>query len=314
MKSFQPVDLKKVKTHSLKGRKSLVERTGLGSPWKASGYFHEFLESLPDILAGRDFKEIVRHMGAAHRFGKVIVWGIGAHVIKVGLSPILIDLMDQGFVTCIALNGAGVIHDVEMAMTGKTSEDVAAELDAGEFGMAEETASFINTAVSRGVHNGLGLGEAVGKALMETAFPYLNESLLASAVSRGIPATVHVAMGTDIIHMHPSCDGAAFGEGSHRDFRLFTDVVSHLQEGVYLNVGSAVILPEVFLKALNVARNLGFDVSSFSTVSMDFIRHYRPMTNVAQRPVLKGGKGYTLIGHHEIMVPLLAAAVKEEVR
>ncbi|MCX5894625.1 MAG: hypothetical protein NTZ51_02160 [Proteobacteria bacterium] len=314
MKSFQPVDLKKVKTHSLKGRKSLVERTGLGSPWKASGYFHEFLESLPDILAGRDFKEIVRHMGAAHRGGKVIVWGIGAHVIKVGLSPILIDLMDQGFVTCIALNGAGVIHDVEMAMTGKTSEDVAAELDAGEFGMAEETASFINTAVSRGVHNGLGLGEAVGRALRETAFPYLNESLLASAVSRGIPATVHVAMGTDIIHMHPSCDGAAFGEGSHRDFRLFTDVVSHLQEGVYLNVGSAVILPEVFLKALNVARNLGFDVSSFSTVAMDFIRHYRPMTNVTQRPVLKGGKGYTLIGHHEIMVPLLAAAVKEEVR
>jgi hypothetical protein len=314
MKSFQPVDLKKVKTHSLKGRKSLVERTGLGSPWKASGYFHEFLESLPDILAGRDFKEIVRHMGAAHRGGRVIVWGIGAHVIKVGLSPILIDLMDQGFVTCIALNGAGVIHDVEMAMTGKTSEDVAAELDAGEFGMAEETASFINTAVSRGVHSGLGLGEAVGKALMETAFPYLNESLLASAVSRGIPVTVHVAMGTDIIHMHPSCDGAAFGEGSHHDFRLFTDVVSHLQEGIYLNVGSAVILPEVFLKALNVARNLGFDVSSFSTVSMDFIRHYRPMTNEAQRPVLKGGKGYTLIGHHEIMVPLLAAAVKEEVR
>jgi hypothetical protein len=211
----------------------------------------------------------------------------------------------------LAVNGAGVIHDVEMAMMGKTSEDVASELDSGDFGMAEETATFINEAVTRGVKNGKGLGESVGQALRDNSFPYVTESLLAAAVAHSIPVTVHVAMGTDIIHMHPSCDGAAHGEGSHRDFRLLTDIVGNLEGGAYLNVGSAVILPEVFLKAINVARNLGNTVNNFTTVTFDFLRHYRPLTNVASRPVAKGGKGFVLTGHHEIMIPLLAAALKE---
>jgi deoxyhypusine synthase len=310
-KTFKPADLNKIRTCSLKQRKSLVKRDKLGSPCKPSVSFQGFIDSLPEILAAKDFKEIVQRVIKARQGERVIIWGMGAHVIKVGLSPILIDLMEQGFITCLALNGAGVIHDVEMALMGSTSEDVSAELDSGDFGMSGETASFINGAVARGVKAGYGLGESVGRALLASKFPYVKESIIAAACSRNIPVTVHVAMGTDIIHMHPSCDGAAFGEGSHRDFRLLTDVVGSLQGGAYLNVGSAVILPEVFLKALNVARNLGHAVNNFTTVTMDFIRHYRPLTNVAQRPVMKGGKGFVLVGHHEIMVPLLAAALKQ---
>jgi hypothetical protein len=311
MKTFKPVDLKKVRTSSLKDRKSLVEREKLGSACSNPVSFKDFLHSLPDILAARDFKEIVRRLSAARKNDKVILWGIGAHVIKVGLSPILIDLMEQGFIDGLALNGAGVIHDVEMAMMGKTSEDVASELDSGDFGMAAETATFINEAVVRGVKSGKGLGESVGRAFLDNSFPYVTESLLAAAVKRSIPVTVHVAIGTDIIHMHPSFDGAANGEASHRDFRLLTDIVGHLEGGAYLNVGSAVILPEVFLKAINVARNLGQTVNNFTTVTFDFLRHYRPLTNVASRPVAKGGKGFVITGHHEIMIPLLAAALKE---
>ena len=310
-KTFKPADLKKIRTCSLKKRKSLVQRDKLGSPCAASASFGEFLNSLPEILAAKDFREIVQRLARARRNRRVIIWGMGAHVIKVGLSAVLIDLMEQGFISCIALNGAGVIHDVEMAMTGNTSEDVAAELDSGDFGMSGETASFINAAVARGMKEGRGLGESVGRALLESRFPYLKESIIAAACSLNIPVTVHVAIGTDIIHMHPSFDGAAFGEASHRDFRLLTAVVGSLQGGAYLNVGSSVILPEVFLKALNVARNLGNTVNNFTTVTLDFIRHYRPMTNVVQRPVMKGGKGFALVGHHEIMVPLLAAALKQ---
>jgi len=310
-KTFKPADLNKIRTGSLKQRKSLVKRDKLGSPCKPSVSFQGFIDSLPEILAAKDFREIVQRLIKARQGERVIIWGMGAHVIKVGLSPILIDLMEQGFITCLALNGAGVIHDVEMALMGSTSEDVAAELDSGDFGMSGETASFINGAVARGVKAGYGFGESIGRALLASKFPYVKESIIAAACSRNIPVTVHVAMGTDIIHMHPSCDGAAFGEGSHRDFRLLTDVVGSLQGGAYLNVGSAVILPEVFLKALNVARNLGHAVNNFTTVTMDFIRHYRPLTNVAQRPVMKGGKGFVLVGHHEIMVPLLAAALKQ---
>ena len=310
-KTFKPADLNKIRPCSLKQRKSLVKRDKLGSPCKPSVSFQGFIDRLPEILAAKDFREIVQRLIKARQGERVIIWGMGAHVIKVGLSPILIDLMEQGFITCLALNGAGVIHDVEMALMGSTSEDVAAELDSGDFGMSGETASFINGAVARGVKAGYGFGESVGRALLASKFPYVKESIIAAACSRKIPVTVHVAMGTDIIHMHPSCDGAAFGEGSHRDFRLLTDVVGSLEGGAYLNVGSAVILPEVFLKALNVARNLGHAVNNFTTVTMDFIRHYRPLTNVAQRPVMKGGKGFVLVGHHEIMVPLLAAALKQ---
>lgn len=312
MRSFKRVDLQKVKTYPLKTRRSLIARKSQALPLASGSSVKAFIESLPNILAAKDLKEIIRCMVRARRNHNVILWGLGAHVIKVGLSPILIDLMQKEFVTCLALNGAGVIHDVEMAMIGATSEDVASELDAGNFGMSEETAAFINQAVKQGIDRGQGLGEAVGKALIHENFPYEKESLLAAATRLGIPITVHVGIGTDIIHMHPSCDGGAMGEGSHRDFRLLTDVLGNLKEGVYINVGSAVILPEVFLKALNVARNLGFEVDSFTTVNMDFISHYRPVTNVIRRPVLKGGQGFTLIGHHEIMLPLLAAAIKEE--
>jgi hypothetical protein len=311
-KTYKPADLSSVRTCSLKKRKSLVKRDKLGTPCRPSVSLRGFLDSLPEILAAKDLREIVQRLGTARRRNRPIIWGMGAHVIKVGLAAVLIDLMDRGFISCIALNGAGVIHDVEMAMTGSTSEDVSAELERGDFGMSGETASFINNAVARGVKAGYGLGESAGRALLASRYPHVKESIIAAAVSRAIPVTVHVAIGTDIIHMHPSCDGAAFGEGSHRDFRLLTAVVASLQGGAYLNVGSSVILPEVFLKALNVARNLGSRVSNFTTVTMDFIRHYRPMTNVVQRPVMNGGKGFALVGHHEIMVPLLAAALKQD--
>lgn len=312
MKRFKPVDLHCARTRSLKLRKSLVARDKMGSVCRSPSLIKDFVQGLPNILAARDFKEIVQRLSAARKNNKVILWGIGAHVIKVGLSLILIDLMDRGFVTALALNGAGVIHDVEMAMLGQTSEDVATELDSGDFGMAEEPAIFINTAVSRGVASGKGLGESVGGALLDSGFPYIQESLLAAATARGIPVTVHVAIGTDIIHMHPSCNGSDHGEASHRDFRLLTGIVGHLEGGAYLNVGSAVVLPEVFLKAVNLARNLGHTVNHFTTVTLDFLRHYRPLSNVAIRPVAKGGKGFVLTGHHEIMIPLLAAALKEE--
>jgi deoxyhypusine synthase len=312
MKSFKPVDLKKVKTYTIKQSKRRAAREGQGLPFHPGGNFETFIKSLPNFLAAKDLKEIILLITKARSKRKIILWGMGAHVIKVGLSRVIIDLMQNGFVTCLALNGAGVIHDVEMAMIGKTSEDVAAELDSGNFGMSEQIASFINKAVEQGVSMGQGFGESVGKALANANSPYKNESLLVAATQLNIPITVHIGIGTDIIHMHPTCNGGAMGKASHRDFRLLSDVVGHLKNGLYINVGSAVVLPEVFLKALNVARNLGFEVSNFSTINMDFIQHYRTMTNVTQRPVAKGGKGFTLIGHHEIMLPLLAAAIKEE--
>ncbi len=311
MTLFKPVDLHGVRTRSLKGRKSLMARDKMGTVCNTLSV-KDFVQSLPDILAARDFKEVVQRLSVARKNNKVILWGIGAHVIKVGLSLILIDLMDRGFVTALALNGAGVIHDVEMAMLGQTSEDVATELDSGDFGMAAEPAIFINSSVAHGVACGKGLGESVGGALLESGFPHIQESLLAAATARGIPVTVHVAIGTDIIHMHPSCNGAAHGEASHRDFRLLTAIVGQLEGGVYLNIGSAVVLPEAFLKAVNLARNLGNSITHFTTVTLDFLRHYRPLTNVVSRPVAKGGKGFFLTGHHEIMIPLLAAALKEE--
>ncbi len=311
-KTFKPADLNKIRTGSLKQRKSLVKRDKLGSPCTAVRFLPGNLltasrKSLRQKISGRLCSGLPGPVGASGSLSGA--WA--RMLLKWACQPILIDLMEQGFITCLALNGAGVIHDVEMALMGSTSEDVAAELDSGDFGMSGETASFINGAVARGVKAGYGFGESVGRALLASKFPYVKESIIAAACSRNIPVTVHVAMGTDIIHMHPSCDGAAFGEGSHRDFRLLTDVVGSLQGGAYLNVGSSVILPEVFLKALNVARNLGNTVNNFTTVTMDFIRHYRPMTNVVQRPVMKGGKGFVLVGHHEIMVPLLAAALKQ---
>jgi hypothetical protein len=264
-------------------------------------------------LAGVDFPDLVTRIATAHQQKRPIILGMGAHVIKVGLNPVLIDLMQRGIITALALNGAGIIHDSEIAMVGRTSEEVANVLGAGAFGAAQETGEVLNRAITAGAARGVGIGQAVGEMLLANRFPHNDKSLLAMAAQLQIPVTVHVAMGTDIIHIHPDVDGAAIGKAGHHDFRIFCRLVSELEGGIYLNVGSAVLLPEVFLKALTVARNLGHQVKQFTTANFDFIRHYRPATNVVHRPTLEGGKGFNFTGHHELMLPLLAAAVIDEI-
>jgi hypothetical protein len=281
----------------------------LAKPWHKGDAFSSFLESLPDILAARQLREVIDALVSACRAQKTIMVGMGAHVIKVGLAPIIIDLIKRGVIRAVALNGAGIIHDFEMAYAGKTSEDVAAGLDTGEFGMAQETGQFLNQAINQSDNDNVGLGFAVGRLILENRLPFADMSILAAGVRYGIPVTVHVAFGTDIIHMHPGFDPAKAGTATHLDFRIFASVVSTLENGVYMNVGSAVLLPEVFLKAITLVRNLGHQVKNFTTVNMDFITHYRPLTNVVHRPTLSGGKGYNLIGCHEIMLPLIAAGV-----
>lgn len=309
--AFPPLSLKELKTYSLNDRPSLVKKEDFARPWSAGGAFRDFLDSLPSILAARDLQAVAGAILEARNHGKTIHWAMGAHLIKVGLSPLLIDLMKKGLVSALSLNGAGVVHDSELAMVGRTSEDVDQELGCGTFGMARETAEFLNQAVSRGASRGLGLGRAVGEALLREGFPHLESSLLATAAREGIPATVHVAIGTDIIHLHPSMDPEATGRATYRDFQTFCSVVKTLEGGVFLNIGSAVILPEIFLKAVTLVRNLGWPLKQITTVNFDFIRHYRPATNVVRRPTLEGGRGYYLIGHHELMIPLLTAAVLE---
>lgn len=309
--SAQALSLKGAKTYALKDRTSKVGTKDFGHAWVSGGGLSQWLDSLPRILAANDLRDIAGRLVRAADGGRPVILALGAHAIKVGLNPVIIDLIQRGIVTAIALNGAGIIHDAEVAMVGSTSEDVSAGIGEGTFGMAEETARFLNEAISKGASEGLGLGESVGAMLTREGFPHTHLSLLAQAHECHIPATVHVALGTDIIHIHPSVDGAAIGQTSHLDFRLFATLISRLQDGVFINLGSAVILPEVFLKALSLVRNTGFEVDDFTTVNMDFIRQYRPMTNVVNRPTLGGGKGYALVGHHEIMFPLLAAAVIE---
>ncbi len=282
-------------------------------PWRPGGRLTRFLDSLPNILAAQTLRNVAETMAAAHRAGRPIILGMGAHPIKVGLSPIVIDLMERGIITAVATNGAGIIHDFEIALLGQTSEDVEAEIDSGRFGMADETGRILNGAIVAGNQRGLGLGASVGQHVLDhrRQFPHASLSILAAGARLGVPVTVHVAIGTDIIHMHPSADGAAIGAGSLTDFRTLAAVVSHMEGGVYLNLGSAVILPEVFLKTVTLGRNLGHTLSKITTVNMDFLPHYRPLTNVVRRPTQKGGRGYSLIGHHELMFPLLAAAVRE---
>src|SRR5262245_40526526 len=248
-------------------------------------------------------------MAAAKRRDGGIVWGLGAHVIKTGLGPVLIDLMERGFVSAIATNGAAVIHDFEVALVGATSEDVDEALGPGRFGMADETGRLLNTAIRDGVGAGLGIGQAVTQFLADKQPQFARASILAAASRLRVPVTVHVAIGTDIIHMHPAASGAAIGEGSLRDFRYFVSNVARLERGVYLNCGSAVVLPEVFLKAVALARNRGIALAELTTVNLDFVRLYRPQTNVVARPTAGTGRGYSLVGHHEIMIPLLAAAI-----
>lgn len=310
IKKFKPISSKGLKTYSIRDRKSKVSVNDFAGLPKKGGSFNAFLDTLPGILAARDFKEVVKAISTAHKNGRTVALGIGAHVIKVGLGPLIIDLIERSVVDSIAMNGACVVHDFETAFAGCTSEDVDKELMSGSFGMAEETGRILNRGIKGGAKSGL--GRAVGRMIERSRFPYKEKSILAAGARRGIPVTVHVALGTDILHIHPQMDAGATGEASMRDFKLFSSVVATLEGGVYINIGSAVILPEVFLKALTLVRNLGHRVENFSTVNMDFIQHYRPLTNVVRRPTEGGtGKGYRLTGHHEIMVPLLYAALIE---
>jgi deoxyhypusine synthase len=311
-RKYIPISFSKVNTCKLKTRKSKVQLDKLASPF-AGGSFGDYLGTLPDILAARDLRSVISAIVKARKAGRPVILGMGAHPIKVGLSPVIINLMESGIITALAMNGACIIHDFELSLMGQTSEDVDIELCKGTFGMAEETGAALNKAINTGVKKGHGIGTSVGERIMKGKAAYKNLSLLATAARLDIPATVHVGIGTDIIHMHPRANGSFIGEGSMRDFKIFSSVVADLKGGVYINLGSAVIMPEVFLKALAVTRNLKYKVRNFTTVNMDFIQHYRCRENVLRRPVLSGGNSFAITGHHEIMFPLLAAAVLEKV-
>ena len=307
--SYEEFDLSGVRTYPLKSRQSKAHVEDFARPCGEGASLGQLIDSLPNMLAAADFKAVVRAIVEARQRSGV-VWGLGAHVVKTGLGPVLIDLMQRGFVSAIATNGATVIHDFEVALAGATSEDVDETLGPGRFGMSEETGRMLNDAITRGVTDaGLGIGQAVGRFLVEQQPQFAGQSILAAAARLDIPVTVHVAIGTDIIHMHPAASGRALGEGSLRDFRYFVANVARLEEGVYLNCGSAVVLPEVFLKAVALARNRGIPLAKLTTVNLDFVRLYRPQTNVVARPTAGTGRGYSLVGHHELMIPLLAAAI-----
>jgi hypothetical protein len=307
---YEEFDLSSVRTYPLASRKSKANVDDFAHPVERGSSFRDWFDALPDILGGQDLRRVVQALVDARRAGRGIVWGIGAHVIKTGVSPVLIDLMQRGYVSALAMNGAGIIHDFEIALSGATSEDVDEALGPGRFGMAEETGRLLNEIIRGAADRQAGLGQAVAAYLAARATPYSDRSLAVAAQTLGIPLTVHVAVGTDIIHMHPDASGAAIGETSLRDFRYFTASVARLTCGVYLNCGSAVVLPEVFLKAVALARNSGHSLEGLTTVNIDFLRMYRPQTNVVTRPVAgTGGAGISLVGHHEVLIPLIAAAV-----
>ena len=308
---YDEFDLSGVKTYPLASRASKVGVAQFAKPYQKGAGVGAWIEALPSLLAAGDFKAVVAAVLAARQGDRGIVWGLGAHVLKTGLSPVLVDLMRRGFVSAIATNGAGIIHDFEIALSGATSEDVDATLGPGKFGMAAETGEELNRAIADGAADGLGLGQSIGRYVDARHPTFVDLSVAATAWRLRIPLTVHVAIGTDIIHMHPAASGAAIGETSLRDFRYFVSSVARLQDGVYLNCGSAVVLPEVFLKAVAVARNDGRPLQGLTTVNLDFLRQYRPITNVVSRPTAGIGKGYSITGHHEIMIPLLAAALIE---
>jgi deoxyhypusine synthase len=312
MEKYRPVSLKKVKTYSITKRKSKVSLSILATPSSKGDTVKSFFNNLPHVLAVNDFIATVKAIAKARQNGRPVILGMGAHPIKVGLSPVIIDLVRKNIITAIATNGACIIHDFEISFAGHTSENVGEELNKATFGMARETGRYLNKAITNGVKKGYGIGKSVGEMISKSRFRFKERSIFSTAYQIGIPATVHIAIGTDIIHMHPDADGSAIGEGSLRDFRLLCSVVSDLDGGVYINLGSAVVMPEVFLKALTVARNLDNKVENITTVNMDFIQHYRPRENVLKRPTIQKGSAYALTGHHEIMFPLLAAAIIEE--
>ena len=311
---FPPLDFARLRTYPLRERNNKVQSGNLAKAWQPGGSFAQFFDSLPRILAGSDFHSIVDATVKAVRNQRPVILMMGAHVIKCGLNPVLIELQRRGIVNALALNGAGAIHDFELALIGETSEDVQRGLDDGSFGMIDETGRQMNAALAAGVQQGIGAGRALGEAIVKGPFQRKELSLLYSGVTRNIPVTIHIAIGTDIIHQHPTADGAVLGESTYLDFQKFAAVVAQLEGGVLINIGSAVILPEVFLKALTIARNLGHTVDHFTTATFDMQRHYRPTENVVKRPTHKGGQGYYIIGHHELLVPLWAAAVMEQLQ
>jgi hypothetical protein len=310
----RPLDFSRLKTVGLRERGGKVRTADFASAYRAGSGIGGWLDSLPRILAGDAFRSVVAAVAQARQRKKAIIWGLGGHVIKCGLAPILTDLMRRGYATAFAMNGSAAIHDFEIALAGHTSEEVESVLPDGRFGAAEETGREMNRAISAGCLEELGMGEALGSRLELIAAPqHASYSLLLQAYRHAVPVTVHVAVGTDTPHTHPAASGAAIGEATHRDFRLLCACVRDLNDGgVYLNVGSAVILPEVFLKAVSVVRNLGYPLAGFTTANFDFLQHYRPRKNVVERPhASAGGTGYAITGHHEIMLPLMAAALIE---
>ncbi|HXM93828.1 MAG TPA: hypothetical protein VOA64_06170 [Candidatus Dormibacteraeota bacterium] len=316
---IQPLGLGAVRTYPLFSRKSKVNIKDFAKAPASNASFTKFLDSLPNILAGEDLRQLLLAIHSARKQKKAILWGIGGHVIKVGLGPVLIDLIRRGFVSGIAMNGAALIHDFEIALAGNTSEDVDAGIGAGQFGMASETGRYINEIAVYAAHNGIGYGESTGKFLSSGRLKptFGSFSVLVAAFKHGIPVTIHLAIGTDIPHMHPAADGAALGAATHHDFRLFCALVKRMHPGgVYLNWGSAVLLPEIFLKAVSVTRNLGVNLRPITTANLDFIQHYRPLQNVVKRPTASGNsnrgpksQGYAITGHHELLMPLIATAL-----
>jgi hypothetical protein len=312
MSKFKKIDISKVKPRKIEERKTKADVSKLGKPISPDSTISDFIKSLPDYLKAKDLLTVAGRIAHAKQNNKPIIWMMGAHSVKVGLSDILIDLIDKGLITHLAVNGAFAIHDLEMAFFGRTSEDVADGLADGTFGMVEETPKLIFEAARMARDSGLGLGEGLGKAVCDKEAQFKEHSILKACYTKRIPVTVHVAIGTDTICQLPGYDGALFGELSYSDFLVFCESVSKLSGGAILNIGSAVLMPEVFLKALTVARNITGEVTNFSAVNFDMIQHYRPNANVTGRPVSGDGKGYNFTGHHEIMIPLLAAAIKDK--
>lgn len=311
---LRPIDPTRARTRPLASLSRIVKRGQFARPLRAGAAFGDFIDSLPEVLAAADLRELARRIAVARHAGRTVLMLSGAHPLKVGLGPVICAMLRDGVLSAIATNGAAIIHDFELACSGRTSEDVGAGLGDGSFGMVEETGAFLNRAAQMASEEGIGLGEAVGREIVRARLRYRDASIFATAYRAGSPATVHVALGADIVHMHPRADGGAIGRATMADFHRLAAVVATLSRGVVLNVGSAVIMPEVFLKALNLSRNLGRPVRGFCAADMDFVRQYRPRLNVVERPTASGGgsRGIMLTGHHEIMFPLLAAAVREE--
>jgi hypothetical protein len=309
--NFEPINFNEINTYELASRPSKVTVKDFAKPPDEDDSLKDFLKKLPDILAVQSLREIARQIRRARELEKPIVWGIGGHVVKTGLAPVIVDLIKQGFVSAIASNGSVLVHDTEIALVGFTSEDVEASLGKGDFGAARETGEILNSAAKNGMKDNIGLGEAMGREVLQSNPPNKEVSLLYQTYKQKIPFTAHLAIGADIGHFHKSCDGAALGATSHTDFKLFCSIIKELNAGgVYLNIGSAVVLPEIFLKAVTVVRNLGFPLEDFTTANFDFIQSYRPNTNVVRRPTANGaGRGFSITGHHELTVPLLAAQI-----